>query len=148
MDNNDLILEGSTAKWTLPRTESELGGTYTGTFHFKCFLNPLELLQAGREYRSYLGAFAHLASETEINLAYALSRLNQLIIKAPPFWTSASQEPGGISGNIGDLKIIKLVLEASDRAETAFRDKIALEREEVLAKSIAKAEALLQKGKE
>jgi hypothetical protein len=132
----------------MPKTDSEVGGTYTGTFVFRTYLNPTELLHAGREYRSYLGQFAMLASETEINLAYALSRLNQLIIKAPPFWTSASQEPGGIAGNIGDLQIIKLVLDASDRAETMFKDKISKEREEILTKSIAKAEALLQKAAE
>ena len=48
MENSeDITIEGSEATWIMPRTDSELGGTYTGVFRFRCFLDPLKELQSG-----------------------------------------------------------------------------------------------------
>lgn len=144
MDNNDITLTGSTATWRMERMDGELGGTYSGTFVFKCYLTPLASLQAGKEYRSLLGELAIQASDAEANLAFALTTLKQRIISAPPFWTSTLQE-SGIAGNVGDLNIIAAVLDASIRAEQMFKESIQKERDSLLVRSIAAGEKLLQK---
>ena len=147
MDNTDIIINGHEATWKMPLTHGELGGTYTGTFVFRCYLDPLSQLQAGRQYREYLGTHGMVATDTEINLAYALSQLSQRILKAPPFWTSTAQE-GGIQGNIGDLNVIFLVLQAADKAEELFKEKIQKERDALLDRSIKVGEDLLRKKDE
>jgi len=148
MEKTDILLEGSTATWTMPPTTSELGGTYTGRFVFKCYLDPLSQLQAGRQFREYLGAYAGMATESEYNLAYALAQLSQRIVTAPPFWTSTVQD-GGLAGNIGDGSIVLMVLDAAVRAQDLFKEKIAKEREQLLDQSIKVGEQIMkerQKG--
>src|SRR5665213_765139 len=106
MDNNtDLTIIGSTAIWTLPPTQGDVQGTYTGSFEFRCFLNPLQHLQASREYRELLGNLGALATESEGNISFALTQLKHRILKAPPFWTSTLQD-SGIAGNIPDLNVV------------------------------------------
>lgn len=144
MVNTDITINGNIATWSLPPTIGDLGGTYTGTFTFRTFLSPLQQLQAGREYRELLGSLGSQASVNEINLSFALVQLKHTVISAPPFWTSTLQE-SGMQGNIGDLNVIFLVLDASARAEETFKDRILKEREEALDRSIKAAEALLQK---
>lgn len=143
MDNTDIILENSIATWRMPPTIGDLGGTYTGVFMFRTFLDPLRQLQAGREYREQLGPHAIFATDTEGQLAYGLTQLKHRIIKAPPFWTSSVSD-SGMAGNIGDLNIIMLVLDAASRAEAMHKDKIRKEREVLLERSIKSAEAKLQ----
>jgi hypothetical protein len=144
MDNNDIILNGSTATWQMPRTEGDLGGTYIGTFQFRCFLDPMRQLQAGKEYRSLLGDLAAQATEDEGRLAFALIQLKYRVLSCPPFWSSTVQE-SSIQGNIGDLNVISLVFNAAFLAETLYKEKIAKEREAILNRSIKVAEDLLQK---
>jgi hypothetical protein len=145
--DSDITLNGSEATWVMPRVDGELGGTYTGTFTFRCYLDPLRQLQSGREYRELLGSLAVQASDNEANLAFALTQLKHRIIKSPPFWSSTLQE-SGIAGNIGDLNVITLILDASIRAENLFKEKIQKERDELLNKTIEKGEELLAKEQE
>lgn len=142
--DNDIVLDGSTATWRMPLTNGDLGGSYTGTFQFRTFLDPLKTLQAGREYRELLGSLAIQATDSEGHLAFALTQLKHRVIKAPPFWTTTLQE-SGIEGNVGDLNIISLVLDAAIRSETLYKEKIAKEREAVLERSIKVGEDLLHK---
>ena len=137
----DILLEGSQATWTMPRSEGSLGGSYIGTFIFKCFLNPLEQLQAGRDFREMLGSFGSQASDVEINLAFALTQLKHRVIKSPAFWNSAE----GMQGNLGDLNIIALVHDAANRAEELFVKRVQEERNSLLDQSIKTAEELLKK---
>jgi hypothetical protein len=142
MENTEMTIEGSTATWVMPRTDGELGGTYTGSFQFRCYLNPIQILQAGREYREFLGSLGAQASITEGHLAYALSQLKYRILKAPPFWTSTLQE-SGIQGNIGDLNVILVILDAAMDAEKIFKENAAKERESLLDRAIAAGEQRL-----
>jgi len=145
MENTSIILNGNVATWIMPRLEGSLGGTYTGKFEFKCYLTPVETLQAGRVYREFLGSHAILASDAEGQLAFAFSQLKFRIIKAPPFWTSAGQE-SGVDGNIGDLEIITAVLNAAIEAENLYKERIAQEREDLLDKSIKLAEERIKEN--
>ena len=147
--DQDIILDvrNATATWKMPRLEGEYGGTYTGTFVFRCYLTPLQTLQAGRELRELLGNLGAQASDTEYNLSVALTQLKQRIVKAPVFWT-ATKEESGIEGNLGDMGVIKAVLDASIKAEELFLKKINEEREELLNKTIKAGEEILKKGEE
>lgn len=148
MDNiEDITLQGSEAVWVMPRTESITGGTYTGTFRFRCFLDPIRELQAGREYRELLGKFSQSATDIESRLAWCLSQLKQRILISPPFWSSTAQD-GGIAGNIGDLAILTLVTEAAFRAQDLFKEKIQKERDDLLDKAIRASEQKLKKDRE
>ncbi len=142
--DTDIVITGSVAKWVLPPTQGDLGGTYTGSFTFRCYLTPLQSLQAGREFRELLGGLANQASDVESKLAFSLTQLSHRIIESPPFWTSTKQD-GGIAGNLGDLNIISMVLDAAFRAETLFQERIQKERENLLNKTIQAAETQLQK---
>lgn len=144
-DSPDITIEGSEAVWVMPRTDGELGGTYTGVFRFRCFLDPLKELQAGREYRELLGTFATQATDTESKLAWALSQLKHRIIKAPPFWTSTLQD-SGYAGNIGDMGILTLVTDAAFRAEVLFKAKIQKEHNEALELAIKISEEKLKQA--
>ena len=144
MDNNDILIEGSQATWRMPRMEGDLGGTYTGVFVFRTFLDPLRQIQAGKEYRALLGDLAINAGDAESNLAFALTQLKHRIIKAPPFWESTLQD-SGIAGNVGDLNIIAAVLDAAIRSENLFKEKIQKERDAILERSIKVGEQLLPK---
>jgi hypothetical protein len=144
MENNDITISGSEATWVMPRLEGELGGTYMGRFVFRCFLDPLRQLQAGKDYRELLGNLGGQASEVEAQLAFCLTQLKHRVIKSPPFWSSTLQD-SGIQGNLGDLNVISEVNNAAFRAEALFKEKIAKEREAVLDRSIKVAEELLKK---
>ena len=141
--DTDIVLEGNLATWKMSPTIGDLGGTYTGHFTFKCFLSPLEQLQAGREYRELLGGLGGQASESESSLSFALTQLKHRVIKSPPFWSSTLQD-SGIAGNVGDLNIISMVLDASIRAESLFKARIQKERESLLDRSIKVAEEKLK----
>jgi hypothetical protein len=140
-NNNDITLEGSVATWRMDKMEGGIGGSYTGTFQFRTFLDPIRQLQAGKEYRSLLGELAVQASEEEGNLAFALVQLKHRILKSPPFWSSTLQD-SGMEGNIGDLNVIAAVLDAAIRAENLFKEKMKSERDAVLNRSIKIAEEL------
>lgn len=147
MENSDIILNGSEATWSMPQTDGTLGGTYKGTFVFRCYLDPIRELQAGREFRELLGSLSIDAPAAERELAWALTQLKHFVLKSPPFWSSTLQD-GGIQGNISDLNIISLVMDASYRACVLFKEKIKADRESVLDKTIKSAEKLLQESNE
>ena len=103
LDTDIHLKPDGTAIWTL-REEGEISGTYSGAFTFKCYLDPLATLAAGRLYRELLGSYGDSASETERFIAFALSQLQKRVIKGPPFWATASES--GFVGNIPDLNIL------------------------------------------
>lgn len=142
--DNDIVLNGSVASWRMQPIIGELGGTYTGTFEFRTFLDPLRQLQAGREYRELLGSLAIHAEDRESDLAFALIQLKHRILKAPGFWTSTEQD-SGIAGNLGDMNVIAAVLEAALRAEELFKTRVTEERNKLLDKNIKSAETVLEK---
>lgn len=143
MENTDITISGNIATWTLPLTQGEMLGTYSGTFQFKCYLTPTEILQSGRDYRSLLGSLSEYASEREKNIAFSLVELKYRILKAPPFWTSTLQE-SGFSGNIPDLNILIKILEMAMVSESLFQEKIQKERDLLLERTIKSAEALAE----
>jgi len=127
----DLILNpDGTAVFTL-QDEGEVLGTYKGTFTFRCFLDPLATLSAGRVYRDLLGPNPQDASETERFLAFSLSQLQKRIIKAPPFWNTDSM----LAGNIPDVNIISTVLARAIDAEVAYKERLKDKKKEALEKS-------------
>ena len=143
MTNTDITFDGSIATWTLPPTDGEVQGTYTGTFQFRAFLDPIRQLQAGREYRELLGPNGGMAAEHEGQMAFCLTQLKHRIIKAPPFWTSTLQD-SSMAGNIPDLNILLIILDASIRSENAYKEKVAKERELALNRSIGIVEKILE----
>ncbi len=147
MDNTDITINGSIATWTLPPTQGEINGTYSGTFEFRCWLTPTQTLEAGREFRSLLGNLSAQATETESNISFALVQLKHRIIKAPPFWTSTLQH-SSYAGDLPDLNVIAAVLDAAIRAENLYKENVAKEREALLNHSIKVGEKLLQEGQE
>lgn len=147
MENTDITLSGNTATWQLPLTQGDVMGTYSGNFTFRCYLSPLQQLEAGREFRAQLGNLAASATDTEVNLAFALTQLKHRIISSPPFWTASLQD-SPYAGNIADLSIIMLVLSKAMDAEILFKEQITKEREQILNRTIKKGEELLQKGQE
>lgn len=149
MDKTDITIDGQIATWIMPTTQGDVGGTYTGTFQFRCILDPLRSLQAGREYRELLGKNAVLASESDSDLAFALTQLKHRVLKAPPFWSSTTQD-AEFAGNLPDLNIIVLVLDAALRAENQYKERMAEQREAILNRSIKVAEKNIkvEQGKE
>lgn len=140
MENTDIVIENTTATWTIPpETSGEILGTYAGTFNFRCYLTPTQELQAGREYRALLGPNGVLAGEHEAQMAYCLTQLKHRIITSPPFWTG-HQSDDGQSGNIPDLRVLLLILDAAMRSEQLFKNKVKEEREARLKASIEIAE--------
>ena len=144
--DTDLVIEGSTATWTMNNIQGSIGGTYNGTFKFKCWLSPTEDLASNRLYRELLGPHAILASEDDSYLSYALTQLKYRVVSAPPFWTSP-QQSGEMAGSIPDREVILVVLDASARAAKAFKDKMATERESILKNTIKTAEEMIQQDK-
>lgn len=144
MDNNEIVLTGNTAKWTLEPTQGEISGTYQGAFEFRCYLTPTQILEVGREFRSLLGGLPEHASSKEKNIAFALVELKYRVIKAPPFWNSTLQD-SGYAGNIADLNILVLVLEKAMVSESLFQEKMQKERDQLLDLTIKSAEALADK---
>lgn len=141
--DNEIVLEGSTASWTMPLTQGDLGGSYKGSFTFRCYLNPLQQIASGKEYRSLLGELGSQATNTEGNLAFALVQLKYRIVKAPPFWTATLQD-SPYAGNVGDVNIVMLVLEAAIKAEDMFKSEIEKEKTEVLDRSLKVGADILQ----
>lgn len=129
---NDIILspEG-TASWYLKEEGDTSDATYTGTFIFKCFLTPLDLLACGKLYRELLGPNSGEASEQDKFIAVSLSQLSKRITKAPPFWNTDSI----LSGNIPDLNILSLVLDKALSAELLYKEQLKNKKEAALKKS-------------
>lgn len=147
MEKSDIVIDGQNATWIMPATHGQVSGLYTGTFQFRCVLDPLRSLQAGREYRELLGRNAVLASEEDSDLAFALTQLKHRVLKAPPFWSSTTQD-AEFAGNLPDLNIIAIVLDAAIRAENLYKQLMAEQREAILNRSIKVAEEKVAVDKE
>lgn len=119
--SDDISLEQEFGVWELQET-APLGGTYMGTFKFRCYLTPIQMIEADRDYRFLLGETSPtLASETIENYSYSLAQLKQRVVQAPPFWFDGSRFPGG---NVKDKEIIALVFEAAIQSELKYRSKL------------------------
>jgi hypothetical protein len=148
MDKNSITIEGQIATWAMTPTQgSTTSTTYSGTFQFRCILDPIRTLQAGREYRELLGKNAILAEDNDVDLAWALTQLKHKVVKAPPFWSSTLQD-SDFAGNLPDLNIIAMAMEASSVAEQIYKEKMGEEKEAILKRTIKVAEQKVKKSKE
>lgn len=142
-ERTDIIIEGSTATWEL-RAEGDIEGTYTGSFRFRCFLTPTQVLAAGREQRELLGKNPTLATNHEDQLAWSLAQLKQRIISAPPFWTS-NVPLSGMPGDISDENIIGAVIDAAVSAESKYKSQIKSRKEDAIKRAKEMAEKTLSR---
>lgn len=138
----DIIIEGETAIWNINFT-APIGGTYQGTFKFRCYLTPIQIIDADREFRSLIGDYAtKIVDQQAENYSYSLSQLKQRVIQAPPFWDDGqSRIPGG---NIKDREVILHIFEAAIQAELKFRAMI----EERHKKALEQLQSYVEKQKQ
>lgn len=146
-NNSDIVIDGSTATWTLPLTHGDYLGSYSGTFKFRCWLSPTQELEAGRLYRELLGPSAMLINEHEGQVGYCLSQLKMRVLESPPFWSTYRSE-SGLNGDIPDLNVLLLILDGALRSEKLYKEKILKERETKLKNTIELAEQRLREDKE
>jgi len=142
-DRADIVIENNVATWTL-KAEGAINGTYMGTFKFKVYMLPSEVVAAGRERRELLGENAIIASEKERFYAYALPQLKYRVISGPPFWTAA---PGAYSGDIPDEEVMGLILDAALGAELKFKHELNKRKTDAIEKAKAAAEKILAQQK-
>jgi len=142
----DIKIEGNTATWEM-RAEGSISGTYAGVFKFRCFLTPTQIIAAGRDYREMLGSNMALATENESMLAWALSQLKQRVISGPPFWKSQN-ENGRIDGDIPDVEIITVIVNAAVDAENKYKNMLKKRKEEALERAKTVGEMLLNEKKD
>jgi hypothetical protein len=117
----DIIIDNGYAIWDI-NTSEPVGGTYMGTFKFRCVLSPLQIIEADRDYRDLLGPNPAMVDPLAENLAYALSQLKQRVVQAPPFWTETQARFGG--AHIKDTNVIDLALKAAFEAEIKYREEL------------------------
>jgi hypothetical protein len=143
-ENKDdgIRIEGDVATWEF-REEGLIAGVYSGTFKFRCHLNPLALIRAGKRYRDLLGANMALATEHESFLAWAICQLKERVISAPPFWSSAAD--GDLPGDLADEEILRKILEAAIAGENKYKEGLKKRKEEAIERAKAVGEALLEK---
>jgi hypothetical protein len=142
VDKLNIIIEGNQATWEI-NAIGDVGGTYIGTFKFKCLILPTQRLAASREYRALLGENPTLALAHDDNLAYALTQLKYRVISAPPFWTSTIQN-NGMAGDLPDENIVMMVLDAAVEAELKYKQQLKNKKSEALEKAKNAAERLLK----
>ena len=140
---SDIVIQGNQATWNLHH-QGAIQGTYMGNFVFRCFLSPLQLLAASREYRELLGPFPDMATDNEKFLAYAMAQLKYRIISSPPFWTSTEEG----MGDVPDYEVITRVMEAASDAEVMFREGKRKEKEDALNLAKRAAEKILNERPE
>lgn len=126
----DIFIQNDHATWNMVHLGA-LGGRYEGTFKFSCFLSPMQVISADKDYRDLLGNNPTLASSLADNLAYALSQLKYRVLEAPPFWNDGSRFPGS---SVKDIDVIDLVLEASIVAEIKYREELSKRHEDAIVK--------------
>lgn len=133
-------LEDGTATYTL-KHHGQVGGTYIGVFKLLCSLNPIQYIEADKDYRELLGKNAELASTHADTVAYALSQLRQRILESPPFWNEKGGRYGG--AHLKDHEILEIMLEAAVKAEIKYRRELQAKHEE----AVSKIKAALEKRK-
>ena len=112
-------------------------GDYRGVFHLRCYLNPLDSLAAGREFRNLLGQYGDSAGEGDRYTAFCASQLGHRVIKGPPWWTANNQ-----AGNIPDLNVLSTILDRALTAEAYYKQHLVKRKEEALEKAQKAAQAL------
>ena len=122
--------EDGTAEFTINTVGKRTNQTYIGKFKVTCTPTPLQIIAADSEYRRLLGQNPAFASETVSNLAFALSQLQQRVLKSPPFWDDGDTFPAG--GQIKDIEVINEILDLALEAEIEFKDKLEQETAENL----------------
>jgi hypothetical protein len=141
-ETEGIIIEGSTASWTI-NTVGNVLGTYHGQFKFRCMLTPLQQLAAGRAERELIGVNMALASDHERFTAYALTQLKYRIISAPPFWSSSTY--GDIQGDLIDSELIAVILSAAIDAESLYRTQIKERKEQAIKRAREVHEKLIKR---
>ena len=110
-----------------------------GTFKFRCYLSPLQMIEQDRDYRELLGPNPSLAGSQHESLAFSLTQLRQRILTHPPFWNDGYSRFGG--GHIKDLELLDLVLEAAVETEIKYRKTLEAKHKE----SIDRIQASLER---
>ena len=87
MDTKIDLLEG-TASFYFSLTGSVSGETYKGTFTIKGSLSPLDSIKADKRYRELMGANPNFATQHVSQLCFALSQLEQRVLKYPNWWSN------------------------------------------------------------
>lgn len=141
----DIKIEGDVATWEMSAV-GNIKGTYFGTFRFRCYLDPMQQIAAGREERQLIGENFSFAPDHEKFLAYALTQLKYRVISSPPFW--ASTNPGGMPGNLPDGEIVSLVLGAAIDAEVKYKAEIKKRKEDAIERAKKASDAIVTQQKE
>lgn len=119
------------ARWDINLT-FPIGGTYMGTFVFRCILTPMQQIDADRDYRDLLGKNAEFANTMVESFAYAVSQLKQRVIQAPPFWSETlSRFPGS---QVKDSEVLDAVLQAAVESEVKYRQQLGEKHAQALDK--------------
>lgn len=139
--DTDITIENGVASWDMI-FHGAVGGSYMGNFKFRCFLTPMQLIEADRDFRELIGTNAQFAATNAENVAYALAQLKQRVLESPPFWRENAGRFGG--GGIKDMDVLDLVLEAAVASEVKFRKELTQRHEE----SINRIKELMEKRKE
>jgi len=137
-DDSEIVIDGHEAAYRI-NAEGRINGKYIGTFKFRCFLTPTQLIAANRDYRESLGGNPTLVAEHEDNLAYALAQLKYRVVSYPPFWAG---EHISVPGDIADPEIITLVLDAAIAAELKYLRKLKEDKTSAIEKAKAAAERI------
>ena len=112
MDKEIRFNDDGTAEFNIHLVGDVTQQTYIGKFKVNSVLDPFQILNSGKRYRDLLGVNPAFASETEMNLAFALAQLEYRVINPPPFWNN---------GNLKDLNVIMSVFDLSIQAEEQYR---------------------------
>jgi hypothetical protein len=138
----DLRIENGIATWNCNLT-GPIHGTYIGQFKFRCFLTPLQRIEADKLHRELLGPNPTLAEENVSFLSWALSQAKYRIISSPPFWKTES-----IAGNLVDDNVIAAVLDVAITAEARYKEDLKKRRDAVSEAANGVAEAALDAVKQ
>ena len=131
-DSSFTLNPDGTSTFALREEGDSTGQTYAGVFVFKCFLNPLDQLAAGKLYRELLGTDIQNASELERFVAFSLSQLKYRIVKAPSFWKTTESM---IEGNLPDTNILTLVLDKAISSESLYKEQLKKRKETAILKA-------------
>lgn len=104
--------EDGTAEFQVRLVGDVTQQTYLGKFKVLSVMDPFQILNAGKRYRDLLGVNPAFASETELNLAFALAQLEFRVVEAPPFWNN---------GRLKDLNVIMSVFDLAIDVEEQYR---------------------------
>jgi hypothetical protein len=101
-------------------------------FKFLCSLNPIQYIEADKDYRELLGKNAEFVSTHADTIAYALAQLRQRVLDAPPFWYEKGTRYGG--SGLKDHEILEVILEAAVKSEVKYRQELQKKHEEAINK--------------